>query len=39
MIDLRGNPFFLNDAQVAWVESTLASMTGRPSVLSHGLYR
>lgn len=27
MIDLRGNPFFLNDAQVAWVESTLASMT------------
>lgn len=27
MIDLRGNPFFLNDAQVAWVERTLASMT------------
>lgn len=27
MIDLRGNPFYLNDAQIAWVESTLASMT------------
>lgn len=27
MIDLRGNPFYLNDAQVAWVENTLASMT------------
>lgn len=27
MIDLRGNPFYLNDAQIAWVENTLASMT------------
>lgn len=27
MIDLRGNPFYLNDAEVAWVENTLASMT------------
>ena len=27
MIDLRANPFFLNDEQAAWVENTLASMT------------
>ncbi len=27
MIDLRGNPFFLDDEAVTWVESTLASMT------------
>ena len=27
MIDLKGNPFFLNDAQIAWVQNTLASMT------------
>ena len=27
MIDLKGNPFCLNDTQVAWVENTLASMT------------
>lgn len=27
MIDLRGNPFFLNEEQVAWVEQTLAAMT------------
>lgn len=27
MIDLKGNPFYLNDAQIAWVESTLAAMT------------
>ena len=27
MVDLRGNPFYLNDEQVAWVENTLASMT------------
>jgi len=27
MIELRGNPFYLNDAEVAWVENTLASMT------------
>ena len=27
MIDLKGNPFYLNDDQVKWVEGTLASMT------------
>lgn len=27
MIDLKGNPFCLNDAQIAWVEETLSSMT------------
>ena len=27
MIDLKGNPFYLDDSQVAWVENTLASMT------------
>ena len=27
MIDLKGNPFYLNDSQIAWVENTLASMT------------
>ena len=27
MIDLRANPFYLNDEQIAWVENTLASMT------------
>ena len=27
MIDLKGNPFYLNDEQIAWVENTLASMT------------
>ena len=27
MIDLKGNPFYLKDAQIAWVEKTLASMT------------
>ena len=27
MIDLKGNPFYLSDEQVAWVENTLASMT------------
>ena len=27
MIDLKGNPFFLSDAQVDWVYETLASMT------------
>lgn len=26
-IDLRGNPFFLNDSQIRWVEDTLKSMT------------
>lgn len=27
MIDLKGNPFYLNDEDVAWVENTLAGMT------------
>jgi len=27
MIDLKANPFYLNDSQIAWVEHTLASMT------------
>lgn len=27
MIDLRGNPFHLNDSAISWVQSTLASMT------------
>ena len=26
-IDLRANPFFLNDEQISWVRSTLSSMT------------
>ena len=29
MVDLRANPFYLNDAQCEWVEKTLASMTLR----------
>ncbi len=27
MINLKGNPFYLNDEQIAWVENTLVSMT------------
>lgn len=27
MIDLKANPFYLNDKQIKWVEDTLASMT------------
>lgn len=27
MVDLKGNPFFLNDAQEAWVHKTLADMS------------
>ena len=27
MIDLKANPFFLSDEQIAWVKDTLASMT------------
>ena len=27
MTDLKGNPFYLNNEQIAWVENTLASMT------------
>lgn len=29
MIDLKGNPFYLDDAGVEWVQSTLARMTPR----------
>ena len=27
MIDLKGNPFFLSDEQIAWVNDTRESMT------------
>ena len=27
MIDLKAKPFYLNDAQIAWVEETLAGMS------------
>lgn len=27
MIDLKGNPFYLNEDQIAWVKETLATMT------------
>ena len=27
MVDLRANPFFLNDEQITWVEDTIRSMT------------
>ena len=27
MIDLKANPFYLNNSQIAWVQNTLASMT------------
>ena len=27
MIDLKAKPFYLNDAQIAWVRDTLAGMT------------
>ena len=27
MIDLKANPFYLNDVQSKWVEDTLAAMT------------
>lgn len=32
MIDLRKSPFFLSDAQIAWVESTLASLSTEEKV-------
>lgn len=32
MIDLRANPFFLNDEQIAWVKDTLAGMTTEEKV-------
>ena len=27
MIDLKANPFYLDDKDIAWVERTLASLT------------
>ena len=27
MIDLKANPFYLDDEAIAWVENTLAAMT------------
>jgi len=32
MVDLRAKPYFLNDADIAWVESTIASMTDEEKV-------
>ena len=32
MVDLRANPYFLNDDDIAWVESTIASMTDEEKV-------
>lgn len=32
MVDLKANPFFLNDEQCAWVRETLSSMTLREKV-------
>ena len=27
MVDLKAKPFYLNDAQIEWVENTIADMT------------
>ena len=32
MVNLRAKPYFLNDADIAWVESTIASMTDEEKV-------
>lgn len=32
MVDLKANPFFLDDSQIQWVEETLASMTDEEKV-------
>ena len=32
MIDLKKSPFFLSDAQIAWVESTLGSLSTEEKV-------
>ena len=32
MVDLRAKPYLLNDADIAWVESTIASMTAEEKV-------
>ena len=31
-MDLKGNPFYLDDAQIAWVETTLSGMTAQEKV-------
>ena len=32
MVDLRAKPYYLNDEDIAWVESTIASMTDEEKV-------
>ena len=32
MVDLRAKPYNLNDADIAWVESTIASMSAEEKV-------
>ena len=32
MVDLRAKPYLLKDADIAWVESTFASMTAEEKV-------
>ena len=32
MVDLRAKPYYLNDEDIAWVESTIASMTPEEKV-------
>ena len=32
MVDLRAKPYYLNDADIAWVENTIASMTDEEKV-------
>lgn len=31
-MDLKGNPYFLNDAQIRWVQTTLAGMTRKQKI-------
>ena len=33
MVDLKANPFFLNDNQIRWVEETLASKYNRVGIV------
>lgn len=32
MVDLRAKPYFLSDADIAWVEGTIAAMTPEEKV-------
>lgn len=32
MVDLKAKPFYLNEAQIAWVEQTIASMTVKEKI-------